>query len=66
MRHMNAIATPKSAPDADLGAFTKEFPSRTGSRQVSKLDEFSCPLTLVVGRLVRGTTSHDAETPHTR
>jgi len=24
LRHMNAIATPKSVPDAGLGAFTKE------------------------------------------
>jgi len=38
---MNAIATPKSAPDAGLGAFTKEFRSRTGSRRVGELDRFS-------------------------
>jgi hypothetical protein len=43
MRHMNAIATPKSAPDAGLGAFTKEFRSRTGSRRVGERDRFSYP-----------------------
>ena len=41
VRHMNAIATPESAPDAGLGAFTKEFRSRTGSRRVGERDRFS-------------------------
>jgi len=43
MRHMNAIATPESAPDAGLGAFTKEVRLRTGSRRAGKLDKFSYP-----------------------
>jgi len=43
MRHMNANATPESAPDAGLGAFTKEIRSRTSSRRVGKLDRFSYP-----------------------
>ncbi len=43
MRHMNANATPKSAPDAGLGAFSKEFRLRTGSRRVGELDRFFYP-----------------------
>lgn len=40
---MNAIATPKSVPDAGLGVFTKKFRSRIGSRQMGELDRFSYP-----------------------
>ena len=38
---MNAIATPKSAPDAGRGVFTNAFRSRVGSRRVGELDRFS-------------------------
>ena len=44
MHRMNAIATPKPAPDPGLGAFAKQFRARTGLRRMGKLDRTFYPL----------------------
>ena len=56
---MNANATPKSALDAGLGAFTKEFRSGTGPSGLGQLDGFSYLLTtsLTLDSVIRHTLS---------